>query len=148
MTQIRTCLCRGFFGLRSARFSYFSSAQRLLCGHACPPGAKRWAGSPTARSLRGRTNWQRPLLFDERCDSPAMAQIFPRALERLGFVVSFAARFCEVCLMKHRRFLFERPRCAYRVRCEPKEFINVVKPAAIVRRLILTFTALVLPLCL
>src|SRR5437588_3979417 len=56
-----------------------------------------------------------PLLFDERCDSPAMAQIFPRALERLGFVVSFAARFCEVCLMKHRRFLLERPRCSYRV---------------------------------
>ena len=50
--------------------------------------------------------------------------------------------------MKHRRFLLERPRCSYRVRCGPKESINVVKPAAIVRRLILTFTALVLPLCL
>jgi hypothetical protein len=34
-----------------------------------------------------------------------MAQIFSRALECLGFAVSFAARFCEVCLMKHRRFL-------------------------------------------
>ncbi len=50
--------------------------------------------------------------------------------------------------MKHRRFLLEGPRCSYRVRCGPKESINVVKPAAIVRRLILTFTALVLPLCL
>ena len=54
---------------------------------------------------RCRTNWKRPPVFDERCDSPAVAKIFSRAPECLGFAVSFAARFFQVCLMKLRRFL-------------------------------------------
>ena len=49
---------------------------------------------------RGRTNWERPALFDQRSDSPAMAQIFSCALERLGLAVSSPPCFCQVCVMK------------------------------------------------
>jgi hypothetical protein len=61
---------------------------------------------------RGRTDWQRALLYRERCDSPAVAYIFSRAVECFGFAVSSLARFCQVCVMKHRPFRPRSHRCA------------------------------------
>jgi hypothetical protein len=61
---------------------------------------------------RGRTDWQRALLYCERCDSPAVAYIFSRAVECFGFAVSSPARFCQVCVMKHRPFRPRSHRCA------------------------------------
>ena len=48
----------------------------------------------------GRTNCKRAVLYRQRCDSPAMAHIFSRAVGRFGFAVSFATPLCQVCMMK------------------------------------------------
>lgn len=49
---------------------------------------------------RGRIDWERPPLHYERCDSQAVAQIFSRAHECVGFAVPPAAALCQVCMTK------------------------------------------------
>ena len=53
---------------------------------------------------RGRIDWERPPFHHERCDSQAVAQIFPGAYECVGFAVPLAAPLCRVCMMKHQLF--------------------------------------------
>ena len=48
---------------------------------------------------RGRIDWERPPLHHERCDSQAVAQIFSRAHDCIGFAISSTSDFCQVRVM-------------------------------------------------
>jgi hypothetical protein len=52
-----------------------------------------------------RIDWGRPPIRHERRDSQAVAQIFSRAHECVGFAVSPATPLRQVCMMKHQLFL-------------------------------------------
>lgn len=47
---------------------------------------------------RGRTDWERPLLYSERCDSPAVEHVFSCALGCFDIAFSSPADFCQVCV--------------------------------------------------